>query len=226
MLSLLGVLVVILGFALKLDSILIIVVAAIVTAFAGGISMPDLLEMVGSNFVANRNMMIFVVIMLLTGTLERNGLRTCAATLISKVKNATSGLVVGAYGVFRLITSAFNMGFGGVAGFVRPIILPMEIGATEAKGMKAKPEHVEDMKGMAAAMENVCWFFGQVLFVGGSGGLLVQSTLSGLGYEVDLVQLASVQVPVALFAVAFAIIYFFLLDKQAMKKYYAPEKTK
>lgn len=229
MLSLLAVLVVVVGFALKLDSILIIVVAAIVAAITGGIGAVELLELVGTTFVANRSMMIFVIIMLLTGTLERNGLRNCAATLIGKIKNATSGMVVGAYGVFRFVTSAFNMGFGGVAGFVRPIILPMEIGAVEAKGIKANPEHVEEMKGLAAAMENVAWFFGQVLFIGGSGCLLVQSTLAPLGYEVSLLDLTKVQIPVAAFAAVFSILYFIFLDKKAVKKYYpgaTAEKTK
>ena len=37
---------------------------------------------------------------------------------------------------------------------------------------------------------NVCWFFGQVLFIGGAGALLVQSTLKDLGYDVTLGQLA------------------------------------
>ena len=52
------------------------------------------------------------------------------------------------------------------------------------------PEYEEELKGMASAMENICWFFGQVLFVGGAGALLVQSTLKDLGYEVTLGKLA------------------------------------
>lgn len=53
MLSLLGVLVVIIGFALKLEPIAIIVVSAIVTAVCGGINVVDLLTSVGTTFVAN-----------------------------------------------------------------------------------------------------------------------------------------------------------------------------
>lgn len=52
---LLGVLVVIIGFAVKLEPIAIIVVSAIVTAIFGGINVIDLLETVGTTFVANRN---------------------------------------------------------------------------------------------------------------------------------------------------------------------------
>lgn len=80
----------------------------------------------------------------------------------------------------RSIFAAFNVGFGGVAGFVRPIIMPMATGAIESKGETPNEEHVEALKGMASGMENIAWFFCQVLFIGGAGGLLVQSTLEPL----------------------------------------------
>ena len=69
MLSLLGVVVVIIGFALKLEPIAIIVVSAIVTAVCGGINVVDLLTSVGTTFVANR--LITIILMILTGTLEK-----------------------------------------------------------------------------------------------------------------------------------------------------------
>ncbi|MCI8892120.1 MAG: DUF969 domain-containing protein [Eubacterium sp.] len=219
-LKLLGIVIVIVGFALKLDSILIIVAAALVTGFVGGLTPVELLETLGSNFIANRNMAIFIVIMLVTGTMERNGLREAAAALIGKFKGATSGLVIGIYGVMRAVFAAFNVGFGGVAGFVRPVILPMTEGAITAKGKKPHEDHMEELKGMAAGMENVTWFFGQTLFVGGSGAILVQNTLTGLGYEVDLGSLAAVEIPVCIIATVITIIFYFLKDKYLLKKYY------
>lgn len=74
-LVLLGILVVIVGFALKLDAILIIFVAAIVTALAGGIGIDGFLTTLGSSFVSNRSMAVFIIILLVVGTLERNGLK-------------------------------------------------------------------------------------------------------------------------------------------------------
>ena len=165
LLKLLGIVIVIAGFALKLDSILVILVAAVVTALVGGLGPVTLLETLGSTFVANRSMAIFIIVMLVTGTLERNGLREAAAALIGKFKGATSGLVIGIYGVMRSIFAAFNVGFGGVAGFVRPVIMPMAEGAIVAQGYEPNEEHVEELKGMASGMENITWFFGQVLFV-------------------------------------------------------------
>ena len=222
--KLLGIAIVILGFALKRDSILIILIAAIVTAFTGGLGVTGLLDTLGTSFVANRSMAIFILIMLVTGTLERNGLKESAAKLIGKLKNATSGIVIGAYGIMRGIFAAFNVSFGGVAGFVRPIIMPMAIGAVEARDHEPAEEHVEELKGMASGMENVAWFFCQVLFVGGAGGLLVQSTLADLGYEVQLLDLAKVEIPVGIFAVLVAIVYYYLKDRKLRKKYYGDSK--
>ena len=219
--SLLGVLIVIIGFALKLDSILIVMVALIVTALTGGLGIEGMLETLGTSFVNNRGMAIFIIIMLATGTLERNGLKESAASLIKRFKKVSAGMIIDIYGVFRMIFAAFNVSFGGVAGFVRPIIMPMALGTVESKGLEIDPQHEEELKGMSSAMENICWFFGQVLFVGGAGALLVQSTLKGLGYEVTLGQLALVEVPVAVVALIVASIYFYLREKKLAKKYYS-----
>ena len=220
MIKLLGVLIVILGFAFKLDSILIIVAAMVVTALVGGLGLGGMLETLGSSFVANRSMAIFIITLLVTGTLERNGLRESAAKLIGKIKAASAGGVVAAYAVMRVIFAAFNVSFGGVAGFVRPVVLPMSVGAIKAKGLEPHPDHVEAIKGHGAGAENVTWFFGQVLFVGGSGALLVQSTLKNLGIESDLVQLAKVEIPVAIFATLTYIVYTLISDRKYMKQYY------
>lgn len=216
--KLLGIVIVVAGFALKLDSILIIMVAAVVTAVVGGMDPMAFLDTLGSSFVSNRSMCIFIMTFVLTGTLERNGLRQAAAALIQRLRNATAGVIASVYGVVRVAFAAFNVNFGGVAGFVRPVIMPMEQAAVERDGEKIDDEHLEELKGISAGIDNVAWFFGQVLFVGGSGGLLVQGTLSGLGYDVSLVDLAAVQIPVAVVAMVVAIVYYNVLDRRLMRR--------
>lgn len=220
LIKLLGILIVIIGFALKKDSILIILSAAVVTALVGGLGITGLLETLGKSFVSNRSMAIFILIMLVTGTLERNGLKEAAANLIGRVKGASPGKIIGAYGIMRGIFAAFNVSFGGVAGFVRPIIMPMTTGAIEASGKEVNEDYLEEIKGMSSGMENIAWFFCQVLFVGGAGGLLVQSTLASLGYTVELIDLVKVEIPVGIFAVLVAIVYYNYKDKKLIKKYY------
>lgn len=218
LLKLLGIIIVVIGFVLKLDSILIIMIAAIVTALVAGMDPVTFLETLGSSFVANRSMCVFVMVMVVTGTLERNGLKQAAANLMKKFKNASAGVVLAIYGVFRLVFAAFNVSFGGVAGFVRPIVLPMAAAAAKKNGKKISEKYEENLKGMASGMENIAWFFGQVLFVGTSGMILVQSTLAGLGYDVELVDLMKVQIPVAIITVAVAIVYYYIKDKQLSRR--------
>lgn len=220
LIKLLGVLIVIVGFALKLDSILIIFLALITTGIVGGLGVDGLLETIGTNFVANRSMAIFIMILLVTGTLERNGLREAAASLIRKVKSATAGKLVAVYGILNSLFGAFNVGFGGVAGFIRPVLLPMAEGAITNKFGTANEDHIEDAKGLSVAMQNFSWFFFQVLFVGGSGGILVQTTLAGLGYDVELIDLAAIEIPVALFSLVVSCVFVIMKDNRLMKKYY------
>ena len=224
LIKLVGVLIVIVGFALKLDSILIIFLALIATGLAGGLGIDGLLEAIGTNFVANRSMAIFIMILLVTGVLEKNGLREAAANLIRKVKGATAGKVIAAFGVMRAAFAAFNVGFGGVAGFVRPVLLPMAEAAVTNQGHEMNEQHFEDIKGMSSAMENFMWFFFQVLFVGGSGGILVQTTLASLGYEVDLLSLAAAEIPVAIAALVVSCVVTVMKDNKLSKKYYGKKK--
>lgn len=224
LIKLVGVLIVIVGFALKLDSILIIFLALIATGLVGGLGIDGLLEAIGTNFVANRSMAIFIMILLVTGVLEKNGLREAAANLIRKVKGATAGKVIAAFGVMRAAFAAFNVGFGGVAGFVRPVLLPMAEAAVTNQGHEMNEQHFEDIKGMSSAMENFMWFFFQVLFVGGSGGILVQTTLASLGYEVDLLSLAAAEIPVAIAALVVSCVVTVMKDNKLSKKYYGNKK--
>ncbi len=220
---LIGIAIVVIGFALKLDSILIIVLAAVATALASGIDAISFLEAFGQGFVANRNITIFILVMLVTGTLERNGLREASSSLIGRVKGATSGVVIAVYGIIRGIFGAFNVGFGGVAGFVRPVLIPMATGTIEKNDRKINENHLEQIKGMSAGMENIAWFFCQVLFVGGAGALLVQSTLATVGYDAPLIRLAAIEIPVAIAGVGFGIIYYIIKDRRLRKKYYTKE---
>lgn len=224
MLKLLGVVIIVVGFALGMNNITVILLAALVTAMTGGLGAEGLLSTLGSAFIANRSVCIFIIVMLLTGTLERNGLKHAAAHIISRIKNSTPGLVIAAYGVMRVILAAFNVGLGGAAGFVRPVVTPMAIGAIEAAGEEPHGEHVEAIKGMGAGMENVAWFFGQGLFIGGAGALLVQSTLAQLGYEVSLLELARVEIPVAIFAMVVTIVYYMRLDSRLRRQFYGKGK--
>lgn len=224
LIKLLGILIIIIGFALKKDAILIIISSAIVTALVGGLGINGLLEVLGSSFINNRSIAIFIVIILVTSTLERNGLKEVAKNLISKIKNISSGSIIGIYAVMRGFFSALNISFGGVAGFVKPIILPMAIGSLESKVKNPNEKHIEELKGMCSSAENIGNFFCNVIFIGSAGALLVQSTLKDLGHNVSLIDLAKAEVPVAITSLVLAVLYYYFKDKMIYKKYYINKK--
>ena len=217
---LLGVLVVIIGFAIKLEPIAIIVVSAIVTAIFGGINVIDLLETVGTTFVANRNQLITIILMILTGTLERNGLKEAGADLIRRAKGLTTGMLIAIWGVLDEIFIIFKIPIGGIPSFVRPIMMPMTLGIIESKGYDIAPEHEETIKALYGKDYNVSNFFGQCLFAANSSVLLIQSTLASIGYDVDVMQIVMVQVPVAILAMIVNATQTLIVDKRMIKKYY------
>ena len=200
MLSLLGVLVVIVGFALKLQPITIIFVSTIVTAVCGQIPPVELLELIGKTFVANRNQLITIILMILTGTLERNGLKEAGAELIKKAKGLTTGMLIAVWGVLDQIFIIFKIPIGGIPSYVRPILMPMTLGIIESKGLEVAPEHEETIKALYGKDYNMSNFFGQCLFSANASVLLIQSTIATVGLEVDVMQIVAVQIPVALFA--------------------------
>lgn len=226
MLSLLGVVVVIIGFALKLEPIAIIVVSAIVTAVCGGINVVDLLTSVGTTFVANRNQLITIILMILTGTLEKNGLKEAGAALIRKAKGLTTGMLIAIWGVLDEIFIIFKIPIGGIPSYVRPILMPMTLCIIESKGYEVAPEHEETIKALYGKDYNVSNFFGQCLFAANSSVLLIQSTLASIGYEVDVMQIVAVQIPVALFAMLVNATQTLIVDGRMVKKYYPDMKKK
>lgn len=119
-----------------------------------------MLEFLGISFVNNCGMVIFIIIMLVIGIFERNGLKELVVFLIKWFKKVFVGMIVDIYGIFWMIFVVFNVSFGGVVGFVCLIILFMVLGIIELKGLEVYLKYEEELKGMVLVMENVCWFFG------------------------------------------------------------------
>ena len=75
--------------------------------------MVDLLEIIGTNFVSSRSQLITIILMILTGTLERNGLKEAAADLIRKIKGLTSGMLIAIWGVIDQLCIIFKIPITG-----------------------------------------------------------------------------------------------------------------
>lgn len=160
MIKLIGILIVIVGFVLKLDTIAVVVVAGVATGLVGGLSVNEILTILGESFVANRAMSVFLISLPVIGMLENSGLRERAATLIGNVKAATTGKILSIYMVIRTIAAALSLRLGGHVQFIRPLTNPMAVGALEAKYGELAEEDEEEVKGLAAAVENYGNFYG------------------------------------------------------------------
>ena len=59
--KLVGIVIVIIGFALKFDTLATVVVAGIVTGLVGGMSIMDILSTLGAAFLTNRTATLFIL---------------------------------------------------------------------------------------------------------------------------------------------------------------------
>ena len=220
LLKLAGILVVIIGFVLKFDTMATVVAAGLVTGLVAGMSLLEILEILGDAFVSNRTATLFVLTLPAIGLCERNGLKDKAVDLIRMMQSATIGRVLALWQLIRTIASAFSLRIGGHPQFIRPLIHPMARGAALAQFGEIDENDEEKIKGMAAGTENYGNFFAQNCFMGSSGTLLIVSTLNEQGYMVDALQIAGQSVPIAVISVVVGVVYALLFDA-AMKRRYA-----
>lgn len=219
-LKLIGVLIVIVGFIMKLDTLAVVVVAGLATGLVAGMSPLAILDTLGSAFITNRTATLFVLTLPVIGLCERNGLKDKAVDLIMKLKRCTTGMLISVYQVIRTIASAFSLRIGGHPQFVRPLINPMAQAAAVVRYGELDDKTEDEIKGMAAGAENYGNFFAQNCFMGASGTLLIVSTLTEQGFEVTALQIAGQSVPIAVISVVVGVVYALLRD-QMMKRRFA-----
>lgn len=217
--KLIGVVIVIIGFMLKFDAMATVVVAGLVTGLIAGLSPMKILDILGTAFVTNRTATLFVLTLPVIALCERNGLKDKAVDLIRKLKNATTGRLASVYLIIRAIASAFSLRIGGHPQFVRPLINPMAQGAAVAKYGELDELSEDEIKGLCAANENYGNFFAQNCFMGASGTLLIVSTLSEQGYQVDALQIAAQSVVVAVCAVLAGICFNLMFDGRLNRRF-------
>lgn len=217
--KLIGIVIIVLGFALKLDVLAVVIVSGIVTGLVSGMSIVEVLEILGQSFVNNRLMSIFLIIFPVIAIIERYGLKERAAYLIGKIKNASAGKVLCIYSVIRTIASALNVRIGGHVQFIRPLILPMSEAAGEAnKKAPLSETESEKIKGLSAAVENYGNFFAQNCFPASAGVVLIQGTLVELGLkEVTLSMIASSSMYIAAISVLLTFVQVLWFDKKVKR---------
>ncbi|WP_431275506.1 DUF969 domain-containing protein [Variovorax ureilyticus] len=199
---LIGVAVIIAGFVLRFNPMLVVIVTAIVTAFAAGFPLQKILATIGTGFVKTRNLPLIILLPLtVIGLLERHGLRQHAQNWISRIKSATAGRLLIVYLGARQLTAAVGLtSLGGHPQMVRPLLAPMAEGATEARYGKLPEKVRHKLRAYSAATDNVGLFFGEDMFVAFGAIVLMTTFLREAGIEVEPIRVALWGIPTAISA--------------------------
>ncbi len=196
-----GILIVIAGFALRLNPMLVVTVAAIATGLISGMDLVEVISTFGKAFNDNRIIAIVWIVLPVIGLLERFGLQQRAAAVIRGFKNATTGRLLILYLLYRQATAA--VGLYSTAGHpqtVRPLVAPMALAAAEKQHGELDEDTAETVKSFSAATDNVGLFFGEDIFFAIGSIVLIQQTLATYGYELAPLQLAVWAIPTAILA--------------------------
>jgi uncharacterized membrane protein len=201
MIKLIGIVVVALGFALRFNTLLVVMAAGIVTGLVAGMSLEEIMGLFGKYFIENRYITLTVVMMLpVVGLLERYGLRERAETLIKQARAATAGKVLIVYTAVRQLSIAFGVNIGGHAAMVRPLVSPMAEGAARARHGALPEKTIEAIRAHAAAAENTGNFFGEDTVFAVGAVYLVKGVLEAQGIRVSVWVLSFWGIPTALVA--------------------------
>lgn len=198
---LLGILLVVAGFALRLNPMLVVTAAAIVTGLLGGMDLIEVISTFGKAFNDNRIIAIVWIVLPVIGLLERFGLQQRAATMIRGFRKATTGRLLILYLAYRQITAA--IGLHSTAGHpqtVRPLVAPMALAAAEKQHGELDEDTEEKVKSYSAATDNVGLFFGEDIFFAIGSIVLIQQVLATYGYNLAPLELAVWAIPTAIVA--------------------------
>lgn len=236
LLKLSGIVILILGLALRLRTTLVVVTAALVTGLVAGLPLfssegifqalpfvtkpgqEGIINMLGRAFTEYRYMTLFIITLPAIGLAERFGLQEQSAIFIHRIAAATVGRLQIVFQLFRVLIGILGLRVNGHAAFVRPLIFPMALGAAEARigansVSEVHPDLVEKIKAASAASENYGNFYGQNLNPVQAGILLVASTLNGLGLAVSTFEVMIFAIPVAVLSIILGAIQFHLFDR-------------
>lgn len=202
-LPLIGVVVVVIGFALRFNPVPVVVAAGIASGLAAGKSIGEILALIGNSFVSERALLLFVLTLPAIGVLERAGLREHARNWISTLRGLTLSRLLIAYLGLRQILSMLGLtNVAGQAQTVRPLLAPMAEAAAEQRGRSLSAGERNDVRAFSAATDNIGLFFGEDVFIALGAVLLIQGFYSQHGIELEPLHIALWALPTAIAAFA------------------------
>ena len=215
----LGIGLVIAGFVLRVNGLLVVIVAALATAFAAGHGLLESLGLLGTGVLKGRFLLVILLTFPVIGLLERYGLREAAQAFIARQRRLTVGRFLMLYLALRQILAM--LGLTSVAGHphtVRPLVAPMSLALAERDHAGLDDAERDRLKALAAGTDNVGLFFGEDVFIAFGAVLLVQAFLHDAGIDLAPQAIALWAAPTAVAAFVIHAIRLWWLDRRLRRR--------
>ncbi len=194
-----GIVVMVAGFVLRFNPLLVVLCAALASGLAAGLDPLALIAAFGKAFNDTRYVSAVWLVLPVIGLLERHGLQERARSLVAGMKGATLPRLLIGYLMLRQITAALGLtSVAGHAQTVRPLLAPM----AEAAAQPVDQADADRVKAMAAATDNVGLFFGEDIFIAIGSILLMKGFLEQQGIVLTPFDLSIWAIPTAIAAFA------------------------
>lgn len=194
-----GIAVMIGGFMLRLNALIVVALAALVTGLAAGLDPVAIISAFGKAFNDTRYVSVVWIVLPVIGLMERRGLQERARSLIEGMKGATLPRLLTGYLLLRQVTAALGLtSVAGHAQTVRPLLAPMAVAAAQPRD-EAEAERI---KAFAAGTDNVGLFFGEDIFIAIGSILLMKGFLEQNGIVLSPFDLSVWAIPTAIAAFA------------------------
>ena len=198
---LLGVVIVVIGFVLRYNPVVVVVTAGLASGLLAGKPPGELLALLGESFVSNRALLLFAFTLPTIGLLERAGLREHALAWVARLRGLTLARLLVGYLLARQGLSMLGLiDIAGHAQTVRPLLAPMaESAAGKALGTIDRKD-TQRIHALAAATDNIGRFFGEDVFLAFGAVLLIQGFYAQNGIVLEPLQIALWALPTAIAA--------------------------
>jgi uncharacterized membrane protein len=217
MLVLIGIAVIVAGFALRFNPLLVVVASALATGWAAGMGPVAIVSALGKAFNDTRYISVVWIVLPVIGMLEACGLQDRARAVVSGLRGATVGRILVTYLAVRQLAAAVGLtALGGHVNTVRPLIAPMAEAAAEAQGVTDEPGR-ERVRAMAAATDNIGLFFGEDVFLAIGSVLLMKGVLEQAGIVLEPLALSVWAIPTAVAAFVIHGVRLMLFDRRMGK---------
>lgn len=215
-LPLIGIPIIVAGFALRFNPLMVVIAAGMATGLAVGMDLGLLLETFGEKFMNSRQLASILLILPVIAILERYGLKERAQSWVAGIRSATAGRILMLYFVLRQFTCSLGLiSLGGQAQTVRPLLFPMAEGAALSKYGELPENLRQKIAAHAAACDNVALFFGEDIFIAFGAVLLMTGFLKENGItDVEPLMIGLWAIPTAICALIIHLIRLSWLDAQ------------